>query len=118
LPVAGGIVAGATAAQAFDPETGEPLSGAPGGNGRFARQTIVQTVDTMTGQVVKEKVLPGSPHLMNKDLVAAKRVMRITGKLGGRFGRRVRAPSKAKMVTEAVQDAIINRVGHTLACPS
>ena len=113
VPIAGagvaGVGAGLAAASMIDPETGQPLMGG-GGNGRYTTYTTVTTIDNATGETVRQKMYRGSPYLMNRDLVAAKKVMRTAGKLGRRFGSRVRTPSKAKQLTDAVVDRAMQNV--------
>lgn len=60
----------------------------PGGAGASNRtRTIVQTIDP-AGTVVKQQVLRGSPHLMRRDLLTAKRVFRLASKLHEKLPRR------------------------------
>ena len=94
------------------------MAGARGGNGERTTFTVVVTVDNDTQQIVKRTVLKGSPHLMNRDIVTAKRVLRTAGKLGSRFSRKTRTPSRMKMLTDSVVDrAISSSVLGTLPCP-
>lgn len=85
--------AGATRLQGFD--TGN------GGVGMAAAftQTVVQTVQRGTNIVLKQVVLRGSPHLMNHDLVVAKRVFRLANKLHAKMPRRA-----AKRRDKGLQD--------------
>lgn len=78
-------------------------------------RTIVQTVDA-EGNVVRQKVLRGSPFLMRRDFIIAKRVNRLSGKLT-RFSNRIRSPSKMKMFTDAVLDNAL-RKQLSLPCPT
>jgi len=52
------------------------------------RQTVVQTIDRTTGNVVKQELFRGSPFLMNHDIVVAKKVFRMASKLHGRLPRK------------------------------
>ena len=52
------------------------------------RRTMVQTIDRATGQLISFKFFDGAPFLMNKDIVAAKRVFRLSNKLHNRLPRR------------------------------
>jgi len=85
--------AGATRLQGFDTGTG--------GVGMAAAftQTVVQTVQRGTNIVIKQVVLRGSPHLMNHDLVVAKRVFRLANKLHAKMPRRA-----AKRKDKGLQD--------------
>jgi hypothetical protein len=91
-----------------------PLAAAGGGNGRFRTATLVRTVDVTTGQTVSERILSGSPFLMNKDLAIAKRVLRTANKLGRKFSRKTREKSKRAVLLDAIEDkAISNALGVT-----
>jgi len=85
-------------------------TGFSGGNGRFKTRTTVETMDTMTGKIVRSKTMPGSPHLMNSEVSAAKRVFRRTRKLNARLPRRTVKESKMKQLTDAAVDATIRNV--------
>jgi len=85
-------------------------TGFSGGNGRFMTRTTVETMDTMTGKIVRTKTIPGSPHLMNSEVSAAKRVFRRTRKLNARLPRRTVKESKMKQLTDAAVDATIRNV--------
>ena len=85
-----------------------------GARGRRTR-TIVQTLDE-DGQIVRQKVLKGSPFLMRRDLIIAKRVLRTASKLG-RFGPKTRTPSKMKQFTDAVIDQALHKQ-FALPCPT
>jgi len=83
------------------------ITGFSGGNGRHATRTTVETLDVVTGQIVKIKRMPGSPHLMNNDISAAKKVFRATAKLHARMPRRtVKESEVEKLKKAAVQKAI------------
>ncbi len=103
---------------------GTGLAGLFGGDGAAAEdegamgrrtRTIVQTVNA-EGQVVKQRVLRGSPFLMRRDFIIAKRVLRTASKLG-RFSKRTITPSKMKMFTDAVIDNAL-RTQLQLPCPT
>jgi len=85
-------------------------TGFSGGNGRFKTRTTVETMDTMTGKIVRSKTMPGSPHLMNSEVSAAKRVFRRTRKLNARLPRRTVKESKMKQLTDAAIDGAIRGV--------
>jgi len=91
------------------PGTAVDVTGFSGGNGRFATRTTVETLDVTTGQIVKLKRMPGSPHMMNSEISAAKKVFRATAKLHNRMPRRVVRESQMQQLTKAaVQKAITN----------
>jgi len=54
--------------------------------------------------------MPGSPHLMNSEVSAAKRVFRRTRKLNARLPRRPVKESKMKQLTDAAIDGAIRNV--------
>jgi len=89
------------------------MTGFGGGNGREATRTIVETMDLATGKIIRRKILPGSPHLMNKDIAAAKKVFRATAELHKRMPRRTIKESKSKQLTDAATNAAISAV----TCP-
>ena len=103
----------------FDPATGEQqvdLTGFGGGNGRFSKRTIVQTLDQSTGQI-SQKVMSGAPHIMNSDIRAAKKVFRQSAKLHSRMPRRtVKESETTKLKNAAVQKALQNVQGGD-CCP-
>jgi len=83
------------------------MTGFGGGNGTFATRTVVETMNLLTGQIVRRKVMEGSPHIMNKDVAAAKKVFRQTRKLDARMPRKTVRESKTKQLTDAaIQKAI------------
>jgi len=95
----------------FDPATGEQqvdLTGFGGGNGRFSKRTIVQTLDQSTGQI-SQKIMSGAPHIMNSDIRAAKKVFRQSAKLHSRMPRRtVKESETTKLKNAAVSKALQN----------
>jgi len=92
-----------------------PAAAMGGGNGQLRTVTVVTTVDN-AGMVVRRRVLKGSPHLMNRDLVIAKRVLRTAGKLGRKFSRKTREVSQTKQLMSVIQQkAIANALG--VGCP-
>jgi len=106
--VAGGIISvfGPSGEQQVD------LTGFGGGNGRFSKRTIVQTLDITTGRITS-KVMEGAPHMMNKDLRAAKKVFRLAAKLHAKMPRRtVKESETTKLKNAAVQAAMKN-----VTCP-
>jgi len=118
LPIVGaGALFGAAdlATQAALGAGGGEISAMGGGNGRLRTVTTVITFDD-EGTVVRRRVLKGSPHLMNRDLVTAKRVLRVAGKLGRKFSRKVREPSQTKMLLSVIQQKAIEKA-LTPDCP-
>lgn len=97
---------------------GGPMIGGVGGNGLTFTRTIVQSVNKETGVVVREEVLRGSPHLMNRDLAVAKRVFRLAGKLHRRMPKRAVRMSRQKMLTQQVVENALERAScPPLPCP-
>ena len=90
------------------------MTGFGGGNGKEATRTIVQTVNLLTGKIVRFKILPGSPHLMNSEVSAAKRVFKISSKLHARMPRRTVKESQTKKLT----DAAIAAATANVTCPN
>lgn len=94
----------------FVPPTAVDMTGFSGGNGRFATRTTVETLDTQTGQIVKIKRMPGSPHMMNADIRAAKKVFRQTARLAKRMPRKTVKESKRTQLADAAIDKAIRGV--------
>ena len=113
-PVAAGAALGAAGVAALSES--EQAMVRMGGNGRQTTITTVTTIDNQTGQAVSRKVLRGSPYLMNRDLVVAKRVLRTAGKLGRKFSRKTREPSKMKQLTDAIQDKALRQALGVAGC--
>lgn len=108
----GGLFGGAGGANG----AGRPPQGFNGGNGRFSTRTIVQTMDLTTGKIVNEKMMPGSPHIMNSDITAARRVIRQSAKLARRIPRKTVRESKTKQLTDAAIDKAMRDVNTTDVC--
>jgi len=87
--------------------SGGVLAGCPGG-----KNTVITTVQTFNaeGALVKSKSSPGSPFLMNKDLVIAKRVFRTIQKASGRLPRKTVKESTTKQLTNAVTEKALSNV--------
>ncbi len=79
------------------------MQGFGGGNGRFAKRTIVQTLDRARGVIVSFQILNGAPHIMNSDITAAKRVFRQVSKLTQKLPRKTVKESATKKIVNAVQ---------------
>lgn len=108
--------AGDVAAQSLL-SSGSASTAGGGGNGRTRTATLVRTVDAVSGDVISERILQGSPFLMNRDLAIAKRVLKTAGKLGQKFNRKTREKSKRAVLLDAIEDkAISQALG--VNCPS
>lgn len=108
------------------PDDGTPLAatggagvggGCPGGASGNIVTTLIVTRNA-AGQIICTKRRRGSPHLMNSDLIIAKRVRRVASSLANKLVPRTRKQSKAAKLTEAVQDAVMRRVSQDAACPT
>lgn len=91
-------------------------AGCPGGANGNIVTTLVITRNA-AGEIICSRRLRGSPHLMNSDLIVAKRVRRVASSLAAKLVPRTRKQSKAARLTEAVQDAVMRRVSQDAACP-
>lgn len=124
----GGSVEGAfdpigMATRALDIFGGQPgapsMEGFTGGNGRFSKRTIVETIDLTTGKIVMRKTMPGAPHIMNSDITAARRVIRQSAKLARKIPRKTVRESKTKQLTDAAIDKALRDVNSGGGpCPS
>jgi len=85
------------------------------GNGQFAKQTIVQTVDLATGTVVRQETFAGAPFAMQKDINRIRTLDRKLTKAANRIRSKSRGPSKTKQLTDAVTDAALRNV--VAGCP-
>lgn len=90
-----------------------------GGNGETFRRTIVQTIRADDGVIIRELILRGAPHLMQHDLVVAKKVFRLSSKLHQKMPKRTVRTSRLKLLTQQViENALENRLTpQALACP-
>jgi len=107
----------------FDSATGQPLTAQAGrgGNGMTFRRTIVQTVNAADGQIMKQKVLAGAPHLMNRDLIIAKRVFRLSTKLHQKLPKRTVRQSRTKaLMTQIIESSLARQALPSCppVCPS
>ncbi len=118
-PAVGVGVIGLGAGLALGPD-GQPVgaAGGPGvgGNGLTFTRTIVQSVDARDGSILRQQVLQGAPHLMNRDLAIAKRVFRLAGKLHRRMPKRTVRASRTKQLTQQVVEQALQRAA--LPCPT
>jgi len=87
-----------------------------GGNGQFATRTTVERLEIATGQVVITSRMPGSPHLMNSDIQAAKKVFRNVAKLNKRLPKRIQKESQTTKLKDAAVDAAIRRANQDDPC--
>ncbi len=124
IGAAGAIIArGAVDAQAgIDAQAtlaAQRAAGAPlgRGNGQFVKQTIVQTIELMSGAVVREVVTQGDVFLFSKDVSKLRSTSKKLLSAAGKIPRRATKTSKGKLVTDAVQDAVLRSVTQSVACP-
>ena len=94
-----------------------------GGNGQFATRTRVERLNVLTGEISVVSLRPGSPHLMNSEVNAAKKLFRQVAALNKRMPRKTVKQSKMAKLTEAAVDAATRNVttgGHHQIdhCPS
>jgi len=105
--VAGGIVAGEVVSRAIPGGDGAAMAATGRGNGRFARQTIVETLDLMTGQVVRQQVLSGAPFLMASDVRKLEQTTKKLRRANARIPRRVvKESALAGLKDELVRGAL------------
>jgi len=91
---------------------------AMGGNGDSFRRTIVQTIRASDGVITRQEILRGGPHLMQHDLVVAKRVFRLASKLHAKMPRRTVRVSRQKMLMQqVVENALEQKMCPPLPCP-
>lgn len=89
-----------------------------GGNGQFATRTTVERLNVTTGEISIVSVRPGSPHLMNSDVQAAKKLFRQVAALNKRMPRKTTKQSKMSKLTEAAVDAATRNVQGGDCCPT
>jgi len=121
LPGAIGAVAGATGALAgtalLAPDDG--TGAMVGGNGMTTVQTIVNTIDNATGQIIRQRVLRGRPFLMQRDFVAWRRVERMARTAARRVGLKARKPSQKTVLRNAFETVSLQRALTSAAsCPA
>jgi len=90
-------------------------TGFGGGNGKTATRTIVQTMDLDTGRIISQKFLEGSPKLMNKDVAAMKKVLRISADLRSKTPKQATKPSKMTELKNAIVNSAIANAGAACA---
>lgn len=81
------------------------ITGFGGGNGKTATRTIVETLDLATLRITSRKIMEGSPKLMNKDVAAMRKVLKISAALRKSTPRVATRPSK----TTELKNAILNK---------
>jgi len=91
------------------------ITGFGGGNGKTATRTIVQTLDLATNRIVSQKVLEGSPKLMNKDVSAMRKVLRISADLRKKTPKQATKPSKMTELKNAIVNSAIANAGAACA---
>ncbi len=97
--------------QAFSREGRAAQARFRGGNGNTFRQTLVQTRDRATGDVLATEVLEGAPFIMRRDIQIAKRVIRTASKLGRLKGiRHVVKQTVASRTKMAIEDKVLRAV--------
>ena len=85
------------------------LEGFSRGNGRTANRTVVETLDILTGIIIRRRFMPGTPHMMNSDIRAAKKVFRQSAALRKTLPTRKTKESEAtRMKNELVAAALQN----------
>jgi len=113
--VSGGGLAGLTG-KAIGPGVPKGLPSTPfgssRGNGRFAKRTIVQTINLDIGAVVNEVIMDGAPFLMNKAVRELARTSKKLQKANAKIPRRTSKESLSKKLTDKVLNETINQVGH------
>lgn len=91
------------------------------GNASTFRETVVQTIDRVSGQIVCQETLKGAPFIMRSDIIVAKRVIRMASKLGRTKGLRhtVKQSVTSKLKEAIEQQAlsqVLNHQHHALEC--
>jgi len=113
--VGAGAALGGTALLATD----DGRAGLAGGNGMTTVQTIVNTIDNATGQIIRQKVLRGRPFLMQRDFIAWRRVERMARTAARRVGLKARRPSQKTTLRNAFETVQLQRALTTAAsCPA
>ena len=111
----------ATAVQALprgDGGGGVPLA-AMGGNGMSFRRTIIQTIRSDDGVVIRQEIKQGAPHIMNKDIQIAKRVFRMSTRMHNKLPKRTVRPSRMKQLTaQVLENALRDKACPPPPCPT
>lgn len=93
------------------------MTGFSGGNGSRSTRTIVETMDLASGQIISRRILPGSPHMMNSDIKAAKKVFRQSAALQKRMPRKTVRESDATKLKNALVSKAMNSATGGECCP-
>ncbi len=80
------------------------------GNGTFAKQTIVRTINLFTGLITMQQTFDGAPFAMQKDISRIRTLERKITKAGNRIRGRSRGPSKTKQLMNAMTDKALQNV--------
>lgn len=104
----GGLLGGVGAANGAVDATGFG-----GGNGRTATRTVVETMDLASGTIIRRRMLPGSPFLMNSDVKAAKRVFKKSADLAKRIPRKTIRQSPTQELKDAAIEAAIRKANQS-----
>jgi len=108
LPLAAGVIRPPTAGEAAVQRSGTM---ATGGNGRFAKRTIVQTINLENGAITNTVVLEGAPFLMNKAVRELARTTKKLKKAVKKIPTRTVEQSLSKKLTDKVLRQTIDDVG-------
>lgn len=84
--------------------------GLGGGNGVVARQTIVQTINLLTGQITRQERFAGAPFLMNSEVRSLRRVAKKVGRAHAKLPRRTVQKSAMKELTDAAVAEALRKV--------
>jgi hypothetical protein len=74
------------------------------------RQATIVFKFNSAGQAAISMVESGHPTIMSRDAQKARRYIKTVGKLERKLPRKTRAPSKSKMLTEAIETELIDNV--------
>lgn len=121
LPALAGAAVGAGALAAggglLAPDDG--TGAMAGGNGMTTVQTLVNTIDNSTGQIIRQRVLRGRPFLMQRDFVAWRRVERMARTAATRVGLKARKPSQKTVLRNAFETVTLQRaLASAASCPA
>jgi len=89
------------------------LVGFGGGNGRQSTRTIIQTIDTATGQITRQKVKEGTPYLMNKEISTLRKVTNAVRRADRRIPRKTVKESRVKSLTREITENALQHASHT-----
>jgi len=112
---AGGAIGAALAAPGGAGAPTTVMGGVGRGNGQFARQTVVQTIDLASGRVVRQEVFSGAPFLMQKAVRELRSTTKKLSRAHAKIPRKTRMQSKNSMLVNAVLDRALSQVA---SCPT